>query len=321
MRPRTKHKPSTSNSASASNKTTSATSVTSIKNDPELSVIGTQFGGIKQQSQAHTQSQSSMTTTAASGAAAAMKSKHAGFGDGRDEEEYEILQKKSVEFEVDGDGIGSGEKSRDLDGDDEGEGRTRALGKSEFRTAQRFSANRAWAGAIVAPSDFNENSTAMSDLPRQTLELEHIYGYRVRDCRNNLFYLNSNQIVYPAGAVGVVHDIKQNKQQFFRARHKEDIVCIAVHPSHKLVATGDIVCHDDGCYIYMWDPFSPHDEKRQIQIRVGEKKLGKGVADVEFSPDGRWLVAVGMDADHMVYLFDWQKRTTPVVKEKGHSDS
>ncbi|KAJ1533578.1 hypothetical protein HK096_005083, partial [Nowakowskiella sp. JEL0078] len=228
----------------------------------ELSVIGTQI------SSQNKTSSPPKSPTKSNGNSDADKSSYDFAG-------YPPQGKLPVDFE---------DQNENEDEDTESETRSRSLGKSEFRTAQRFTvresrrANRAWAGAIVAPSNYDETS-ARADLPSQTLELEHIY-------------------VYSAGAVGVVHDIKSNKQKFFRGRHREDVVSVAVHPSGKLIATGDIVCHDDGCYVYMWDPFAPEDEKRQIQIRIGEKKLGKGVADVEFSPDGKWLIAVGMDADH-----------------------
>ena len=50
----------------------------------------------------------------------------------------------------------------------------------------------------------------MPQTPRQTqqvneLELQHVYGYRGFDCRDNLHYLeDSNEIVYHAGAVCIM---------------------------------------------------------------------------------------------------------------------
>ncbi|KAJ3103386.1 Echinoderm microtubule-associated protein-like 5 [Phlyctochytrium planicorne] len=228
-----------------------------------------------------------------------------------------------------GSDFGHGEDEYDEDEDwgsgSEGESGTRSLGgkgkakpKSAFRTAQRFSANRPWAGAIVAPSNAQAVKT---DVPREELVLEYVHGYRMRDVNNNAYYLQPGVIVFPAGSVGVVMDIKSNKQRFFQGRHKEDVTAITVHPSKKLVATGDVVSHNDGTYIYIWDPRNPEDSQRQVQIRVGEKKLAKGIADLQFSPDGRYLVAAAMDDDHMVYFYDWQKAGKLVAKEKGHTDS
>ena len=143
----------------------------------------------------------------------------------------------------------------------------------------------------------------------------------MRDVNNNSFYLAPGQIVFPAGSVGVIMDIENNTQSFFQGRHKEDISALTVHPTKRLVATGDIVCQTDGCYIYIWDPATPEDTHRQIQIRVGDKKLARGVADLQFSPCGKYLVAVAMDDNHHVYFYDWQKAGKLIAKEKGHSDA
>jgi WD40 repeat protein len=146
-------------------------------------------------------------------------------------------------------------------------------------------------------------------------------GYRTRDVNNNAYYLAPGLIVFPAGALGVVMDLESKTQRFFQGRHKEDVTAITVHPSKRLVATGDIVSTNDGTYIYIWDPKTPEDAHRQVQIRVGEKKLAKGVADLQFSPCGKYLVAATMDDDHHVYVYDWQKAGKLIAKEKGHTDA
>ncbi|KAJ3195462.1 hypothetical protein HK101_012029 [Irineochytrium annulatum] len=74
--------------------------------------------------------------------------------------------------------------------DDEGRGGTRDLAtkskaapkpKSAFRTAQRFSANRPWAGAIVAPTNA---PPLRGDLPEENLTLEYVHGNITRDSRH-----------------------------------------------------------------------------------------------------------------------------------------
>lgn len=127
--------------------------------------------------------------------------------------------------------------------------------------------------------------------------------------------------MFPAGSVGVVHDIKANTQKFFHGRHKEDITALAIHPDGKFAATGDVVTHDDGCFVYIWDTTNQNETSSQVQLRIGEKKLARGVADVEFSPDGRYLTVVAMDADHMIYIYDWKRSNKPIAQEKGHNDS
>ena len=143
------------------------------------------------------------------------------------------------------------------------------------------------------------------------LKLGSNIGYRTREVKNNAFYLAPGLIVFPAGALG----------RFFQGRHKEEVTAITVHPSKRFVATGDIVSHSDGAYIYIWDPISPEDLQSQVQIRVGDKKLARGVSDLKFSPDGIYLVSSAMDDDHTIFFYDWKNAGKVIAKEKGHTDS
>lgn len=190
--------------------------------------------------------------------------------------------------------------------------------KSSFRTEQRFSSNRPWAGAIVAPSN---SPPVKGEIPNEELVLEFVHGYRTREVKNNAFYLAPGLIVFPAGALGIVMDTDKKTQRFFQGRHKEEVTAITVHPSKRFVATGDIVSHSDGAYIYIWDPISPEDLQSQVQIRVGDKKLARGVSDLKFSPDGIYLVASAMDDDHTIFFYDWKNAGKVIAKEKGHTDS
>jgi hypothetical protein len=67
--------------------------------------------------------------------------------------------------------------------------------------------------------------------------LEHVYGYRCHDVRNNLRYTANGQLVYFAAAVGVVLNPQTNTQKFV-IEHNDDIHSIALHPNGKYVATG-----------------------------------------------------------------------------------
>jgi microtubule-associated protein-like 6 len=52
-----------------------------------------------------------------------------------------------------------------------------------------------------------------------------------------LFYNAEGNVVTCAGGVGVVYDVKEKKQRFFRG-HDNDIVCLAVSKDGKKCATG-----------------------------------------------------------------------------------
>lgn len=61
------------------------------------------------------------------------------------------------------------------------------------------------------------------------LQLDFVYGYRAKDCRNNVRYLKNGSIVYNAAALGIVLDGANNVQRFFSA-HDDDVLAVDVHP-------------------------------------------------------------------------------------------
>ncbi|KAJ3114413.1 Echinoderm microtubule-associated protein-like 5 [Phlyctochytrium bullatum] len=196
-------------------------------------------------------------------------------------------------------------------------GQKKKAPKSPFRTAQRFTANRPWAGAVVAPTNAPA-APAKDALPKEDLVLEYVHGFRMRDVNNTAFYVSPGTIAFPAGSLGVVMNVSANTQQFFQNHHKEDVTAIAVHPSKKYIATGDIVSHAAGTYIYVWEVANPS-KAPVAKIHVGEKPA-RGVADLEFSNDGKYLIASLMDNDHTVRVYEWQKGDKPVAQDKGSTD-
>jgi microtubule-associated protein-like 5 len=64
-------------------------------------------------------------------------------------------------------------------------------------------------------------------------------SYRGYDCRNNLFYTQTGEMVYHVAAVGVVYNRQQNTQRFYMG-HDDDILCLAIHPLKDYVATGQV---------------------------------------------------------------------------------
>jgi hypothetical protein len=81
----------------------------------------------------------------------------------------------------------------------------------------------------LPPSDYRRPADA-DEAPNCSLQLEHVYGYRGHDTRNNLFYTQSGDLVYMVGSTGIVMNIAQNSQKFFNG-HTDDIVCLDLSPA------------------------------------------------------------------------------------------
>ena len=76
------------------------------------------------------------------------------------------------------------------------------------------------------------------EAPYNSLQLEHAYGYRGHDRRNNLLYTAEGHIVYMVAAIGVVYTKTAMRSTY--SMHTDDIISIAMHPDKRIVATGQV---------------------------------------------------------------------------------
>jgi len=77
------------------------------------------------------------------------------------------------------------------------------------------------------------------------LELEHVYGAAMADSHGGLLSPRSamgKTLVYAASGVCVVHEIDKNEQALFSANDAARVMCLALHPDDKTVAS----CHMSG---------------------------------------------------------------------------
>ena len=111
--------------------------------------------------------------------------------------------------------------------------------------------------------------------PDAVLELEHVYGFRAHDVRNNVKYNLNGELVYHTAAVGIVLEQKKNVQSFF-LEHNDDILCIDCFEN--LAVTGQIGVTPTIC---VWDT------KTMVTKVVLKGILQKGVGQVCFSNDGK----------------------------------
>uniref|UniRef100_G1KXP8 EMAP like 5 n=1 Tax=Anolis carolinensis TaxID=28377 RepID=G1KXP8_ANOCA len=133
--------------------------------------------------------------------------------------------------------------------------------------------------------------------PINSIRLHFVHGYRGYDCRSNLFYTQTGEIVYHVAAVGVVYNRQQNTQRFYLG-HDDDILCLAIHPLKDYVATGQV---GRDCSIHIWDT----ETIKPLSVLKGYHQYG--VCAVDFSADGKRLTSVGIDDNHTIVLWDWKK--------------
>nr|XP_039266613.1 echinoderm microtubule-associated protein-like 6 [Styela clava] len=142
-----------------------------------------------------------------------------------------------------------------------------------------------------------------------SLSLQFVFGYRGYDCRDNVFYTQQGEILYHVAALGIVMSREDRKQRFYSG-HDDDIICLTVHPAKDYVATGQVGKNPS---IHIWDA----ETTKPISILKGFHTHGIGC--VNFSGDGKRLVSVGIDNDHMLAIWDW-RRGEKLASAKGHQD-
>lgn len=109
------------------------------------------------------------------------------------------------------------------------------VARAELPAGENFAPCRA---KVYPPSNYRK-SQADNRPPRGQLELEYVYGIRSHDTSGCLHYVSEDHVLYPAGAIVILHDMSTNTQSFF-TDHDDDVVALALHPSRNIVASGQV---------------------------------------------------------------------------------
>ncbi|KAK4308983.1 hypothetical protein Pmani_019360 [Petrolisthes manimaculis] len=159
---------------------------------------------------------------------------------------------------------------------------------------------------VPTPLRDSYSPSAPTSPPSVKLKLEWVYGYRGRDCRNNVYQLPTGEIVYFVAAVVVLYNVEEQMQRHYLG-HTDDIKCLAVHPNKLLIATGQTAGHDRRDarpHIRVWDSVSLH----TLHV-IGISDIERSVACLAFSKadGGSLLVAVDEAPDHNMSVWDWSR--------------
>jgi WD40 repeat protein len=147
-----------------------------------------------------------------------------------------------------------------------------------------------WRKTIVAPSNIMPET---DEAPQQELSLEYVHGYRSEDVRNSIKYNPMNEIVWHAGATGVIYNQIFHSQKFFPG-HRYDIISLAITDDGKFVATGES-CSTPR--VRIWDA------NTGVEVAALPVVHLRGISALAFSRDGRFLASMGHDRHHTVAIY------------------
>ncbi|XP_071055971.1 echinoderm microtubule-associated protein-like 2 isoform X1 [Onthophagus taurus] len=161
---------------------------------------------------------------------------------------------------------------------------------------------------LPAPSDIADtyDMLKVETAPSQRLKLDWAYGYRGRDCRSNLYFLPTGEMVYFVAAVVVLYNQEEQCQRHYLG-HTDDVKSLAIHPNKLLIASGQCAGHDKSTarpHIRIWNSVSLH-----TQAIIGMNDFIHSVCCLSFSKTdgGSLLVAIDDSNDHTISVWDWQK--------------
>ena len=122
------------------------------------------------------------------------------------------------------------------------------------------------------------------------IELEHVIGYTGKYGHTiSIHPKNSKYILYPIGGVLVVGDMTDAHNQQFLTEHDEEITCVAMAPSGKLLATAQIgTTKRKGqiATVIVWEI-----AKKKILFKI-ENHINR-VMSLSFSHDDKFLTVSG----------------------------
>lgn len=158
--------------------------------------------------------------------------------------------------------------------------------------------------------DFDLNQ--QPEVPYHKLILDWVYGYRGKDCRQNLYYLPTGEIVYFTAAVAVLHNVDFSLQRHY-LEHTSEIKSMALHPNKLLIATGQSGSMEKNAmpHIRIWNSVS--------LTTMGVLGIGHFTGPINClafcrSENGSLLVAIEDYTEKIMTVWNWQSGGESGVK-------
>jgi len=149
-------------------------------------------------------------------------------------------------------------------------------------------------------SSYNEEEIKPENhlgIPSTTLDLSFIYGYNPSHNDTKFMYNSDGDIIYCQANVGIVYDIKNNKQRF-HLDHREECLSLAISPCRRYVATGS---NGNNPKVCVWDSFTT--ETKSIMEGIHNSAVLK----LAFTLDGEYLISVEGRNSPTIAIQDWKK--------------
>ncbi|XP_075256467.1 cilia- and flagella-associated protein 52-like [Convolutriloba macropyga] len=132
------------------------------------------------------------------------------------------------------------------------------------------------------------------------LELLATIGFEGHASNTLLVHPDWNHILYALGSTIVIQNLRTQKQSFLNA-HNNSVSCLAISPSGKYVASGQVTYMGFKADVVLWEF-----ETRTVIKKFSLHKVK--VEQVAFSPNEKYLVSLGSQDDRSVVVWDLETK-------------
>ena len=123
-----------------------------------------------------------------------------------------------------------------------------------------------------------------------------MHGYRGEDCRGNVRYTLTGEIVYPVAKLGIIYSPLEHRQRYMTG-HTNEIVSLGVAPDGDTVATGEAGARPN---LICWDVTSC----KPLSIIAGLHAIA--ITQIAFSQSGERLASIGGDVGRTLVIYNWR---------------
>ena len=160
-----------------------------------------------------------------------------------------------------------------------------------------------WLSNILPPMHGIEEDLS---IPKYNLEIEHVFGFRIEDTRQDLFYLGRDDLVYISSSLAIIQNIDDYSQILFGGfASKEERECHDNHITSLDFYKGNVSFCATGQRgikpkILVWSPI----DTSVIFAKFQQPKGSKEVSRLAFDRFGHYLASFGKDEKNSFYIFD-----------------
>ncbi|CAG0923739.1 unnamed protein product, partial [Notodromas monacha] len=158
---------------------------------------------------------------------------------------------------------------------------------------------------ILHASSKSKSFKVDSSVPKETLKLDWVYGYRGMDSTENLMVAPATgELIYYVAAVVVLYDKNKNHQRHY-TEHTEDISALSLHPKKDVAASGQKQGRSrrNAAHIRIWSLST----LETLQV-LGNGDIRIGIASLAFSNKnkGSLVAAVESGENHVMRVWQWE---------------